>query len=65
MMRGSPERIWPASLGARPIPGNSRASFTFLLEREPRESILRDFDPTVIGRYFPAYEREIRSRARG
>jgi hypothetical protein len=34
-------------------------SFRFLLEREPKESILRSFDLTVIGRYFPEYDREI------
>lgn len=34
-------------------------SFEFLLEREPKESILRSFDLPVIGRYFPEYEREI------
>ena len=39
-----------------------RASFRFLLEREPKESILRSFDLTVIGRYFPAYERQIAGR---
>jgi len=38
------------------------ASFAFLLEREPRESILGQFDLPVIGRYFPEYEREIRRR---
>ena len=38
------------------------ASFAFLLEREPKESILREFDLTVIGRYFPDYEREIGHR---
>lgn len=37
-------------------------SFRFLLEREPKESILRSFDLTVIRRYFPEYEREIRKR---
>jgi len=37
-----------------------RRSFTFLLEREPKESILRRFDLMVIARYFPAYERTIR-----
>ena len=37
-------------------------SFRFLLEREPKESILGSFDLTVIGRYFPAYEREIVKR---
>jgi hypothetical protein len=38
------------------------ASFAFLLEREPRESILRAFALTEIGRYFPEYEGEIRRR---
>lgn len=37
-----------------------RASFEFLLEREPRESILASFDLPVIGRYFPDYEARIR-----
>lgn len=35
------------------------ASFRFLLEREPNTSILREFDLSVISRYFPEYEREI------
>jgi hypothetical protein len=42
-----------------------RASFEFLLEREPRESILRTFELSVIGRYFPEYEREILQRLGG
>jgi hypothetical protein len=33
-----------------------------LLEREPKESILTRFDLSVIGRYFPEYEREIKRR---
>jgi hypothetical protein len=37
-------------------------SFEFLLEREPKESILRKFDLPVIGRYFPEYEEEIKRR---
>ena len=37
-------------------------SFRFLLEREPKESILGSFDLTVISRYFPEYEREIVKR---
>ena len=37
-------------------------SFEFLLEREPKESILRSFDLTVIERYFPEYPNNIRSR---
>lgn len=35
-------------------------SFDFLLEREPSTSILRSFELSVIGRYFPEYERAIR-----
>lgn len=41
-----------------------RQSFEFLLEREPKESILRSFSLPVIGRYFPEYEREIKKRLR-
>ena len=39
-----------------------QATFTFLLEREPKESILRAFDLDVVSRYFPEYEHEIRRR---
>lgn len=39
-------------------------SFAFLLEREPPSSILRRFDLTEIGRYFPDYEASIRRSAR-
>jgi len=39
-----------------------RRSFEFLLEHEPKESILRRFDLREISRYFPDYEREIRNR---
>ena len=37
-------------------------TFAFLLERESKESILRSFDLTVVGRYFPEFEHEVRSR---
>jgi hypothetical protein len=37
-------------------------TIAFLLEREPKESILRSFDLTVVSRYFPEFEAEIRSR---
>jgi hypothetical protein len=37
-------------------------SFRFLLEREPKEAILRSFDLTVIGHYFPEYEHLIKKR---
>ena len=36
------------------------ACFGFLLAREPKEQILREFDVTVIPRYFPEFENEIR-----
>jgi hypothetical protein len=40
-----------------------RDCISFLLAREPKESILRSFDVSEIGRYFPEFEREIvRSR---
>jgi len=31
-------------------------SFRFLLDREPKESILREFKLSVISRYFPDYD---------
>ena len=35
------------------------AAFRFLLDREPKESILRRCDVTEISRYFPEFEREM------
>jgi hypothetical protein len=43
-----------------PVEQLVRKSFEFLLKREPKESILRSFNLTVIGRYFAEYEKEIR-----
>lgn len=37
------------------------ASFQFLLDREPKESILSRFELGVISRYFPEYHDEISS----
>lgn len=37
------------------------ASFRFLLDREPKESILREFELGVITRYFPEYREKIES----
>ncbi|HUC13935.1 MAG TPA: hypothetical protein VMS00_05730 [Acidimicrobiales bacterium] len=37
-----------------------RASFVFLLEREPATSILAEFSLDLISSYFPEYRREIR-----
>jgi hypothetical protein len=39
-----------------------RLSFEFLLDREPKESILAEFDLPLIGRYFPEYERELKRK---
>ncbi len=35
-----------------------QAAFEFLLDREPKESILSSFDVTVISRYFPSFEED-------
>ncbi|HUY63733.1 MAG TPA: hypothetical protein VMV14_04375 [Acidimicrobiales bacterium] len=42
-----------------------RASFEFLLEREPASSILSTFDLEVIARYFPEYPAVIARRFGG
>lgn len=39
-----------------------RKSFEFLLEHEPKESILGRFELSAISRYFPEYEGEIKKR---
>jgi hypothetical protein len=41
------------------------ASFRFLLEREPPESILRSFELPIIARYLADYPDEIRRRLAG
>lgn len=38
-----------------------KRSFDFLLQREPKESILRTFELQVISRYFPEYEEQIKT----
>ncbi len=57
---------FPASLGCGHVDPVDlvRASFEFLLEREPATSILREFSLDVISRYFPGYPAEIRARLR-
>jgi hypothetical protein len=35
------------------------AAFRFLLDREPKESILARFDVSVIARYFPEFEERL------
>lgn len=50
-----------ADLGLEGTVGEAlvRASFAFLLDREPASSILPKFSLDVISRYFPEYRREI------
>ena len=54
--RADLERLAPAETTPEDL---VRRSFRFLLEREPRASILRSFDLPVIGRYFPDWEAHI------
>ena len=55
--------VYERLTGAKcPLEELVRRSFEFLLEREPKESILSEFDITVISRYFPSYEAEIARR---
>jgi len=37
-----------------------KKSFEFLLEREPKESILPRFNLRIINQYFPEFEKEMR-----
>lgn len=39
-----------------------RVSFEFLLEREPREAIMRQFELPIIGRFFGDYRDEMERR---
>ena len=42
-----------------------RASFKFLLEREPATSILREFSLDIISQYFPSSPADISTRLGG
>ena len=60
----SPEQV--ADLGGEGSPEELiEASFEFLLEREPKEAILAEFELPVIGRYFPDYPVAVRRRLSG
>ena len=56
-----PEHIESYAPGADPV-RLLEESFRFLLEREPKESILPEFEISVIERYFPEYGKEIAGR---
>jgi hypothetical protein len=63
-VRVGPDDLARMAPGASDPTGLVKASFEFLLEREPPQSILRSFDLMEIGRYFPEYEIEILRRTR-
>lgn len=51
--------------GSPPPPADAvRASFAFLLDREPQSQIMKSFDLSVIETYFPEYREEIGSYLR-
>ncbi len=54
-----PEYLNRLTAGRIEAPDLIRRSFEFLLEREPKESILSRFDLQDIQRYFPDFERAI------
>jgi hypothetical protein len=56
----TPESVKQYGQGATPE-RLLEASFKFLLEREPKESILKHFDLSDIETYFPDYRRKIRT----
>lgn len=47
------------SAGKYPPEKVIEAAFRFLLDREPKESILGEFDVTVISRYFPDFVKQL------
>jgi hypothetical protein len=58
--------VWPSDV-ERYAAGSTpeallEASFEFLLEREPKEAILRRFELPVIERYFPEYPSRMATR---
>jgi hypothetical protein len=51
---------WGRGEGESAVEDLVRRSFEFLLRREPAGSILSRFELSVIQRYFPEYDEEIR-----
>ena len=62
-MTVSPDDLkrWGRGTGEEDVEDLVQRSFEFLLERESPSSILRTFDLSVIERYFPEYDRQIRT----
>ena len=55
----SPEMCERLTAGMHMLERCLEAAFRFLLDREPKESILGQFDVKVISSYFPEFEREL------
>jgi hypothetical protein len=55
----SRETCWQLTAGKHTPERCLEAVFRFLLDREPKESILGRFNVDVISRYFPEFEREL------
>ena len=54
------QQTWQRLSGGKYPPEQCiHAAFRFLLDREPKESILGRFDVTVIAQYFPSFERDL------
>lgn len=53
-------RRWGRGEGEAAVDDLVRRSFDFLLEREPPSAILHRFDLSVIERYFPDYDQQLK-----
>jgi len=63
---GVPEDLYQKLTGGKISKADCvKASFRFLLDREPKESILAQFDLPVISRYFPEFEKEFKQYCAG
>ena len=61
-----PDIAWRRMTGGSvPVEELLRATFEFLLAREPPESILGTFEVTVVPKYFPEYEAAMKARFAG
>ncbi|MBU1015454.1 hypothetical protein KKI17_03445 [Patescibacteria group bacterium] len=57
------EAYWVALTGGKHSPENLvRKTFEFLLHKEDRNSVLREFDLREVSAHFPDYEEEIRKK---
>ena len=58
------KEYWEELTGSRYAPEELvRRSFAFLLTKEPKESILKEFDLRIISRYFSDYEGTIKEHS--